>query len=271
MTKFVQVSSEEEHDGGRGHHGKLEWLPRSLKISSLAAFAGFYLVLAAILGVLAGVSRNNDGICVVNSDYRYWWTYVPTAVFTLLSVLWSQVDYRARSLMPWVLLKSSPSAAGRTVLLDYVSPNVFSAWARSLKARDMPVALALTGTLLNKLLVILSTGLFTLAAVTVLLEPKNATEGKSFSASGFNTSAVNHQAVSRVFGTHTLNMSYPFGTTTNYSAEIPLFLSSKHAVTHHIPLELLLTNLVKQTMKSRPTDLQSTSSVHILTAKLRMS
>lgn len=142
-------------------------------------------------------------------------------VFTLLSTLWAQVDYRARLMMPWMLMAQEPQIATRSVLLDYISPNIITALFDAVKTKDMHVALALFGTILNKLLIIVSTGLFTFASINIDVKPTAMRGGRALSSSGFNVSLVSELPAARVFGIESLNMSYPFGITSSFATEIP--------------------------------------------------
>ena len=45
--------------------------------------------------------------------------------------------------MPWMLLEKGPLPARRTVLLDYISPNIISALIKSVKAKDFVEQLTL--------------------------------------------------------------------------------------------------------------------------------
>ncbi|OJD34187.1 uncharacterized protein BKCO1_2500098 [Diplodia corticola] len=197
------------------------WSPFCLRRLALSLFACVYLKVAIALSLLAWYSSKHQGICRVHPTDHYFWQYAPTAAFTLMSTLWAQVDYRARLMMPWILMAHEAQIADRSVLLDYISPNIVTALAKSVKGQDFQVALALSGTLLNKLLIIVSTGLFTYASVNVTLAPTATEGGRTFSSSGFNTSLIRQLPVARVFGIESLNMSYPFGTTELYASEIP--------------------------------------------------
>lgn len=137
-----------------------------------------------------------------------------------------------------------PQIAKRSVLLDYVSPDLITALLRSLKRKDIQVVLALLGTILNKFLIILSTGLFTAANVNVALEPVATRGGRSFSGSFLNSSMVSQKPVARVFGIETLNMSYSFGTTSTYATEIPPSRISR--LISQVILAYQYTNFVKQ-------------------------
>ena len=56
-------------------------------------------------------------------------------VFTIISGCWSQVQYRALLLMPWLLMLRGPTPASKGVLLDYTSDWNVIALFRSLRKK----------------------------------------------------------------------------------------------------------------------------------------
>lgn len=148
-------------------------------------------------------------------------------VFTLFSVFWSQIDYRARLLMPWITMAKDPQPAERSVLLDHISPNIAAAWLHSSKARDFPVVLSITGTILMRALVVLSAGLFTLDTTQEQSSSMSVRGGLSFSIDHFNGSQVNGQAISRVYAADSLNLGYPLYTNASIGSEIPPFQNGR--------------------------------------------
>lgn len=144
-------------------------------------------------------------------------------VFTLFSVFWNQIDYRARLLTPWIAMAKGPQPAERSVLLDHISPNIAAAWLNSSKARDFPVVLSITGAILVRTLVVLSAGLFTLGTTQRQSPSMSVRGGLSFSVDHFNASQVNGQAISRVYGAHSLNLGYPLYTNASIGSEVPPF------------------------------------------------
>lgn len=129
--------------------------------------------------------------------------------------------------MPWILLQRAPTSAHRTILLDYVSPNLVLASFQSLKAFDLPVILAVFGTILNKILVVLSTGLFLVDAVSITSSPIKIPGGKTFVDREPSTMNVTGMPAARVFGAYSLNIRLPFGTTLDYATEIPPFVDGE--------------------------------------------
>ena len=88
-------------------------------------------------------------------------------MFILLASFWGQVQYRATQLTPWLLMTRGYVPASESILLDYVSPwNALSLYKAS-KRKHFLVVLAISGTLVIKLLTALSTVLFTVRIVEV--------------------------------------------------------------------------------------------------------
>ncbi|KAH0160501.1 hypothetical protein KCU67_g6698, partial [Aureobasidium melanogenum] len=200
---------------------KSSWRPLFLRLPALLVFAGVYAAMLTSLAIMSWISFKRHGVCAVDVRNRYWWTYGPTAIFTIISLFWGQVDYGARSSMPWILLQRTPARADRTVLLDYVSTNMVSTFLQAFKMLDMLIILSVSGTILNKILVILSTGLFLVDTVTIVSPSVPLFGGMPFSDRGYDASAVTGLSGARVFGFYSLNMSLPFGTTLDYATEVP--------------------------------------------------
>lgn len=143
------------------------WKPFSLRRRTLLSLAGFLACLAAVLGVLADFSKRNNGVSSASANDYYLWTYAPTALFTLLTLFWAEIERRALQLQPWKSMRSKFQPASKSVLLDYISHwNVFSL-IRAVKNRHSLAMLGIAGSLLLKIITALSTGLFVLQNVEV--------------------------------------------------------------------------------------------------------
>lgn len=129
--------------------------------------------------------------------------------------------------MPWILLEKGTLPARRTVLLDYISANIISALIKSLRAKDFVVTIALAGTILNKILVVLSTSLFVLTDIKITVTPESLTGGRAFEPAGYNASAISQSFAARIFSLESQGMQYPVGTTHDYATEIPPHMLGK--------------------------------------------
>lgn len=66
----------------------------------------------------------------------------------VVGALWRQVDFANKILMPWEELRTGPSSADKTLLLDYISPLLPVSLWMAIKNRHWAVALSLIGQLL---------------------------------------------------------------------------------------------------------------------------
>lgn len=122
-------------------------------------------------------------------------------------------------MQPWAGLAKQPQTAERSLLLDYVSQNPISAFFSSLRKRHWPVATVLIGSGLLKVLIIISTGLFSLQPSSSPQEvPFNMVE--QFQQSGFNSTAVDDVAGLLYAGVHFSEIGYPRGTNATFAVEL---------------------------------------------------
>ncbi|KAK8103186.1 hypothetical protein PG984_016332 [Apiospora sp. TS-2023a] len=135
-----------------------KWNPFFLSKLFLIPFTLVLAALATTLIVLRIASEKNQGFPLTTHN-RYLWTYAPTAVLVLVVSGWQQIEYRCKLLQPWRELRDGPTTASNSVLLDYISPNVFSSLWRAGKLRHISVLVALLGGPLLRLVIVASTGL----------------------------------------------------------------------------------------------------------------
>lgn len=192
-------------------HNRL-WTPFFLRRFTLFSFIAFYLLIAASIVVLVVIDRAQQGLASARTSQHYLWTYGPTAILTLAATLWGQVEYRAKQVMPWAVLRTSPTKASETLFIDYVSINQISALRISFRAGHIPVALSVIGSLLIKLVIIMSTSLLILQEQpwTIRNVPVNSTEIFSSNVR-FEDDAV---TLWDTVGLSLYNAPYPPGTST---------------------------------------------------------
>jgi len=114
-------------------------------------------------------------------------------VLTLVMIAWSRIEYRTRQLFPWKNMLQNPMDAQASILLDYITPLSIPCLVKSLRAQHFPVAFAVLGGLLIKLLIVASTCLFSLQLVTILTETNGTStilSLDSFDASRFRAELV---------------------------------------------------------------------------------
>ncbi|KAF2010228.1 hypothetical protein BU24DRAFT_473406 [Aaosphaeria arxii CBS 175.79] len=207
------------------------WLPFFLRPTTLLSFLILFLLLAAVLPILYALSEKRNGLRTADQDKRLGWTYGPTAVFTFIAILWSQVDYRYRQLFPWKNMQRYKGFenADTTILLDYVSPWSINILYTSARRKHWLVALPVCASSILTIMVILSTGLFSLQSTTVsnrVLMSKQET----FLSSGLRlnwTTRISEAPLTIAYGVRYLNLSLPHGTTE--SSVYPRFNVSTNA------------------------------------------
>jgi hypothetical protein len=140
-------------------------------------------------------------------------------VFTIIAAFWTQVDYRTRQMQPWEEMAKGPQPASNSLLLDYISPNPVVAFLHSFKNHHLPVTTALFASLLLKVLIVISTGLFALQPVLV---PRSLSMGTmdQFQFSGFNASNVDDVAGLVYAGASSSEIDYLPGTNAEYAVEL---------------------------------------------------
>lgn len=143
-------------------HGWQGWTPFFLRKKTLACFLACEVGLLLGLIALAVADENEAGIATVNNRIHYLWTFGPTAVLSVLAALWTQVEYRTKQAQPWSLLRKGPSPASKTLLLDYITTSTPEALFAALRAGHWAPVMAITSSILIKLLTVVSTGLLVL-------------------------------------------------------------------------------------------------------------
>ncbi|GFN19432.1 hypothetical protein AtubIFM55763_005820 [Aspergillus tubingensis] len=226
-TDVRGVYSESDGDSLPGYARQQHmWSPVILRSVSLAVFVVLFICFIIVIEVLYSVSTRKEGLSTSEERYHYLWTYGPTAVLTIVAGFWGQVEYRTKQLMPWKLMSHEPEHATRSLLLDYVSDWNVVILFRALKQSSWAVVLAVLGTLLIKLITVVSTGLFMLQNVYLKDVPTTLTTQASFNGAGYNGSKVDGTAAMVVAGAWWLNLSYPLGSTDKYAFQ-PFTTSGK--------------------------------------------
>ncbi|KAF9888484.1 hypothetical protein FE257_008591 [Aspergillus nanangensis] len=189
------------------------WSPRFLSGPALLAFTAIYGAIFVSLVVLYDQSQANDGLVATNNRLHYLWTYGPTAVFTVIMALWGQVEYQAKLLAPWQEMAGRPSPAQNSVFLDCISPWNVIVLFQSIKRRQPLVFFSIAGSLLLRLLIVISTGLFVSEVVTVSLAniPLEATR-EFTNGSALQAASYDYQVNRIVQSIEKWNLSSPLGT-----------------------------------------------------------
>lgn len=145
------------------------WRPAYLQRRVLILFILLFAGLIAALEVLDHVSNVNYGIASSIESRHYSWTYGPTAILTIVAALWARVEFQAKQNAPWRALqdRTNPAEASQSLLLDYVSVMQPVALWNALKKKHAIVASGISCSLLLRLIIVFSTGLFALQEIPV--------------------------------------------------------------------------------------------------------
>ena len=139
------------------------WLRKTTLLTLVALFLGLMISLVAVWFT----NKSQNGYRPVISNNHYAWTYGPTAVLVVVLSFWRQVDYYCKISQPWQALRSGPVNADQSMLLDYLSPLQVTSFIHATKNRHIAVAASIAGFAILKAVIVLSTGLFTLAPVSI--------------------------------------------------------------------------------------------------------
>lgn len=126
-------------------------------------------------------------------------------------------------MQPWEEMAKGPQSVANSLVLDYISPNPVVAFIRSFKNRHLPVALTLFASLLLKVLIVLSTGIFTRRLV-LLPQPLSMSSMEQFQLSGHNASLVDDVAGLASIGVSLSEIEHLPGT--NAECAVEMFRSS---------------------------------------------
>ncbi|KAK7731299.1 hypothetical protein SLS57_001235 [Botryosphaeria dothidea] len=169
------------------------WNPLFLQRRTLLVFLLIYAALIVAFGAISSHSNKHHGLGTVPHRNYLLWQYGPTA---------------------------GPQPAERSILLDFVSPFNPTVLFRSLRTPGTrTVTLAIIGSMLLRLITILSTGLFFVQSILMEHEHK-ASVLDTFSdpiLTDFNSSSIDHRPISRVSAINSNNLPYPLGTTPDYA------------------------------------------------------
>ncbi|OQE25189.1 hypothetical protein PENSTE_c006G07048 [Penicillium steckii] len=190
----------------------IPWTPFFLRRSTIKIFlCSFLSVLAALIALYVYTERDGHSIGITTEErYYYLWTYGPTAVFTIITAGWTQVEYRAAQLMPWILMRQGPASPSESIFLDYISPwNIISLY-QSLKKKHFLVSLCISGSLLLHGVTVFSTGLFELQSVPISHQTSLSVPNK-FSDANFNSTEGRETTYAACSAFTDYNMTSPIG------------------------------------------------------------
>ncbi|KAI5459790.1 hypothetical protein BGZ63DRAFT_425744 [Mariannaea sp. PMI_226] len=137
-----------------------EWLGRRI----IGAFLVVFVSLAVVGEVVNSIISKKDW----ESNIPGLWTFGPIVVTSVLAMLWTRVETQALHYTPWMILQGEPTSidetrrkqAHRTILLDYPSMGSIKALITGFRNRHHLVAASVATSLILRVQVVLSTGVF---------------------------------------------------------------------------------------------------------------
>lgn len=212
---FLFSQKKEESPKAATQHLQSGWRSSYLRKKVLATFVLAFSAIIVVLEVLYKSSQAHHGIAASNQSRHYLWTYGPTAILTVLAALWSRVEFQAKQSAPWLAMYEGPQPAERSILLDYISDMQPVAIWKALKHRHFAVASSVTCSILLRILIILSTSLFSLQQTKVHKENTPVQLHDDFSTQGSTLDTVGSQPYDILNGIIYKNVTYPIGTNIN--------------------------------------------------------
>ncbi|KIW14337.1 hypothetical protein PV08_07119 [Exophiala spinifera] len=231
------------------------WTPLFLRRSILSLFLSAFLLVAVALAVLFYVAKKDNGIVEVREDLSYLWVFGPTIVFIAIAAFWTQVEFRTMQMMPWIIMAKGHASAHESVLLDYVSMWNVAAMFTAAKRKHWVVSIVVLGTLLVKVLIVLSTGLFvkqdiiTESSATFTLA--STLDDSSFTDAFQQTAPADSYFVS--VGIVSQNLSSPVGTLNNLVYET-VNVDNSTNVTSTVDVKVLSLTMTCESAKLLPYD-----------------
>lgn len=134
------------------------------------------------------------------------------AVFTVIAAFWGRVEYQIKQCTSWWEMSKGPTAAHRSVLLDYVSPMLPIACYQSMRNKHFAVSASIAIAMLLKLTVVVSTGLMTLSMEAVHRGQATLTTFNSFSNNSNALDDIGTLPYKTMQGVVLNNLTYPDGT-----------------------------------------------------------
>ncbi|KAJ5461444.1 uncharacterized protein N7458_002996 [Penicillium daleae] len=233
----------EKHFGASDDLENSGWRPSYLRKRILALFVFAFSAIIAALEALYQSSEAHDGIAASTEGRHYLWTYGPTAILTIVATFWSRVEFQSKQNAPWQSMLEAPQPAEKSVLLDYISDmQPVTVW-KAFKNKQVIVFSSVSCTLLVQLVIILSTGLFSLQEVPVHQNNVTIQLHNIFSSENSTLEAVGSQPYDIINGIVFDNLAYPGGTNVDLAFQEFSALNVSSAAIVTAPIEGLKADL----------------------------
>lgn len=189
-----QADREPQHEHEKSNE-PIVWDPLWLSPSILISLSTLLALLSAATAILWRLSVEDHGFELLTTNH-YAWTYGPTAVLTIVMSIWTRISYWGKILQPWQELKTGPTSAEKSVLLDYISPILPVNLWNAVRLRHFSVQLVIYGGLLLKLVTVASTGLLALVETGLPFENITLETSTVFNGTALDTYDWNFKPVS---------------------------------------------------------------------------
>ncbi|CEJ60436.1 hypothetical protein PMG11_09010 [Penicillium brasilianum] len=201
-----------KHVGSLKNSQNNGWRPSYLRKRILALFVFAFAAIIAALEALYQTSEAQSGIAASTEGRHYLWTYGPTAILTIIATLWSRVEFQSKQNAPWQSMLEAPQPADKSVLVDYISEMQPVTMWKAFKNKQIIVFASVSCTLLVQLVIIFSTGLFSLQEVPIQQNNVTIQLHDTFSTQNSTLAAVGSQPYDIINGIVFDNLTYPGGT-----------------------------------------------------------
>ncbi|KAK1138622.1 hypothetical protein N8T08_002152 [Aspergillus melleus] len=229
--ELIQTADNKEAGEKKAHPpaGHNYWKPFFLSGTAALGFAVTFAAIIIGLAVLYTQSLAHNGITTTKNNLHYLWTYGPTALFTVILVYWGLLEYQAKLLGPWRAMAGSGASARDSIFLDLISPWNILVLPKAV-SNKLPVPfLAIVGSLLIRLLIILSTGLLVSERVSVTHTDLPLVVWRNFTnAPDFQPERTDRRIARVVTGVQKWNLSDPLGTHNGYA--FPVINASRSSI-----------------------------------------
>ncbi|KAH6991074.1 hypothetical protein BKA56DRAFT_541249 [Ilyonectria sp. MPI-CAGE-AT-0026] len=136
------------------------WHPFWLRQVVLGSFCGLFMCCTIALPVMLSFSKRNSGLLESGPNYAYVWRFSPTAIITIIEIIWARVEFQTLRYMPWMAIKSGKPLGPAGYSLDYtqmLSPMIL---IQSFRRKHFFVFLVATASIILKVQVVLSPSLY---------------------------------------------------------------------------------------------------------------
>lgn len=164
----VQANRNTDHATAGIVINQSSWRPKYLSAASLAVFSVVFLACLASIQIVLAISNRHVGLSGGDDNlHRYFWSYIPTVILTLVASFWTRLELQTKTTAPWFSMAQGNTAASQSLLLDYTSQFQPFSIISAFRDKHYTVAAATVTSLLIRVILVLSTSLITLSPASV--------------------------------------------------------------------------------------------------------